>query len=79
MYQIYLVDPETGQPTLHGCWGKHARFDELSDAEQVVAELEKVYPGAERQIRELPENLLVGQAEQVGHGSRLDRSSVITA
>jgi hypothetical protein len=52
MYQIYLVDPETGQPTLHGCWGKHARFDELSDAEQVVAELEKVYPGTEWEIRD---------------------------
>jgi hypothetical protein len=20
----YLVDPDTGQPTLHGCWGKRA-------------------------------------------------------
>ena len=52
MYQIYLVDPDTRQPTLHGCWGKHARFDELPDAEQVVAELKKVYPATEWEIRD---------------------------
>jgi hypothetical protein len=52
-YQIYLVDPDTGQPTLHNCWGKHARFDVPSQAEHMVAELERVYPGTAWQIREV--------------------------
>ena len=78
-YQIYFLDPELGGwPTLQVGSGRELTgFGDLS-AQHVVAELEKVYPGAERQIRELPENLLVGQAEQVGHGFRLDRSGVIT-
>jgi hypothetical protein len=56
-YQVHLVDPDTGQQTLHGCWGKHARFDELSDAEQVVAELERVYPGSGKDIEEIRQSV----------------------
>ena len=55
-YQIYFLDPELGGwPTLQGGLGRElAGFGDLS-AQHVVAELEKVYPGAEWQIRELPE------------------------
>jgi len=52
-YQIYLVDPDTGRPTLQGGWDTQlARFDDLSDAEQAVAELERAYPGTEWEIRD---------------------------
>jgi hypothetical protein len=56
-YQIYFLDPELGGwPTLQGGWGSElAGFGDLSEAEHVVAELERVYPGTELQIRELPE------------------------
>ena len=46
-YQIYFLDPELGGwPTLQGDWGSElAGFGDLSEAEHVVAELGRVYPG----------------------------------
>ena len=55
-YQIYLIDPDTGRLTLEGYWGsEHARFDNLAEAEQAVAELQIAWPGTEWEIRKLPE------------------------
>jgi hypothetical protein len=55
-YQIYLIDPDTEQPALEDRWGiDQTDFDNLSDAEEAVAELERVYPGTKWQIRDLQE------------------------
>jgi len=55
-YQICLVDSDTGRSTLEDCWGsEHARFDDRSEAERVLAKLQKAYPDTEWKIRELPE------------------------
>ena len=55
-YQIYLIDPDTGRLTLEGYWGsEYARFDNLAEAEQAVAELQIARPGTEWEIRRLPE------------------------
>jgi hypothetical protein len=55
-YQICLVDSDTGRSTLEDYWGsEHARFDDRSEAECVLAKLQKTYPGTEWKIREVPE------------------------
>ena len=55
-YQIYLLDPDTGRLTLEGYWGsEHARFNNLAEAQQAVAELQIAWPGTEWEIRGLPE------------------------
>jgi len=69
-YQIYLIDPDTGRLTLEGWWGsEHARFDNLADAEEAVAELQIAWPGTEWEIRGLPETYWSADLKQWITGS----------
>jgi hypothetical protein len=55
-FQICLVDSDTGRSTLEDCWGsEYARFDNVADAEHVLAKLQKTYPGTKWKIREVSE------------------------
>jgi hypothetical protein len=55
-YQIFLLDPGTGQPTLDGCgFTELGRFDDRTDAACAVARLLQYWPGTQWVVRELPE------------------------
>ena len=69
-YQIYLIEADTGRLTLEGWWGsEHARFDNLADAEEAVAELQIAWPGTEWEIRGLPETYWSADLKQWITGS----------
>ena len=55
-YQICLVDSDTERSTLEDYWGsEHARFDDRSEAERVLAKLQKNYPGTGWKIHKVRE------------------------